>query len=226
MDIRFRLIDNCNALLNRLNGYKSVQAEQQRTELNQCLNTAMYYKKVLEDLLNLDFNNPSGFLKNFVAENKVDLKDENVQKDFFKVRDEHIEKINEFYNRNFGKMGISTLSDIGMKEIEKGKSKTTNNATSQTPAQSKQIQSNQGNSETDRSFKENKEKKQVKKSAAEIQNRINKGINNTVITSSSKNKANKGRTGWSLSFSGIVVLSILLIYYIIVDYYSYYMNSS
>lgn len=70
-------------------------------ELNDCKNTALHYKTILEKLIVLDFNNPNEYLTNFSKENNVNLKDKDVQNNFLKIRDEYIKKINDFYDKNF-----------------------------------------------------------------------------------------------------------------------------
>ena len=186
------IIDNSNKLIKQVEGIKS--REKELNELNGCLNTALYYKKTLEDLINLDFNNPSEFLLDFSSKNNVDLKDENIQKEFFKIRDEHIEKVNDFYYRNFGGTSKALGANPLIPTINK------KSGTNLLPKK-------QENKEIKIDYDKKNEKLDIKA----ILNKKNNENNEKKIKQINKNQ------GWSMSFSGIVVLSVLLIYYIIND---------
>ena len=92
------VIDNCTKLSIQLNGIKA--KEKEWNEIEECKKTALFYKKTLEDLVGLDFDNPNEFILSFCKENGADYKDKQVQDSFIKIRDEYIEKINVFYEKN------------------------------------------------------------------------------------------------------------------------------
>lgn len=234
------IIDNCNLLIPK---YKDVKGkEKELKEIENSLNTALYYKNTLESLIDIDFKNPNQMMIDFSKENNVNLDDENVQKEFLKVRDDFIGKVNELYEKNFGdisKMNENSKYSMNMKSgndknllkrpkegkedkeikennIKEGNFNLNKKLNSQINYQkednSKKMTSNQsafGDELKNSDLSKANEKKKV--SAKDIQSKIKS-------RDYKKNNSSVSYNGIPLSLSGIIVLSVLLIYYIIVDY--------
>lgn len=224
--------------MQRYNGVKGKESEMK--ELEGCLSTSMYYKRVLNDFIEMDFDHPNEFLTNFAKENKVELADPQVQQEFFKARDDHISKINEFYQRNFGNTPINQLSSglgqagsakpISAPPASNVKSNTLNGAkpivnTTSNPLhksfKEKEDKENLSRAETN----ETKFSKSPKPGPSKVTKLTDKVKEKPTAASIQQNiktkkllKQSQKAGGWSLSFSGIIVLSFLLVYYLVMDY--------
>lgn len=229
------MIDNCNIIIKNFENNKSEYAIKQVKDLKNCESTAIYYKKVLEDMLELDFDNPNDFLLKFSKDNKADLKDPMIQDQFIKVREEHINKINEFYNKNFGDLNKTNVMHKGSEllnpnnfKVNKSISKSKEYDSNKNKPTHKKCDFNEVN------YTKHTNKNKIK--ASDIQKKINiESYNKSSIwdilrcnKKIKKDKKNNSKlqqnNGWSLSFSAIVVLSILLIYYLTFDILEYLIN--
>lgn len=150
----------------------------------------MHYKDILENLTNLNFDKPNEYLKNFATTSNLDLKNENVQKEFYKLRDDYIKKVDDFYERNFGKNELNKMINPNSKQ-----KKNNNSEDNIKNAKNNLNESNR----TNISNNSNKNKKQLNKNDTSNEN------------SNNQNKE------WSLYLIGIILLSFMLCYYIFIE---------
>ncbi len=156
-------------------------------ELNDCKETSIHYKEVLENLTSLNFDKPNDYLKKFAETSNLDLKNENVQKEFFKLRDDYIKKVDDFYERNFGKNELNKMINQNP-NLNSKKAKSIN------------AKSN---------AKQNTNKNDI--------NQLNDSTSKNKNDKKKENNANNHNKDWSLYVIGIVLLSIMLGYYIFME---------
>ena len=145
------------------------------------------YREDLVRLLNLDFNNPSKDLKEFAEKAKLDLKRQDVQDNFIKIRKELIDKINKFYENNFLKNDPSAIDERKQvaKEIKDLKKK--------------QKDGKEGVKEKDKNLQENSK------------------TNNSEITNNKVKEKPKNKTSFAnqLIFFSTIILVISILLYVI-----------
>ena len=80
---------------------------------------AKKYRDDLNELINIDFEKPSEKLINLSRKEGFDLKDKNVQKYFYDLKNKLINEINEFHEKNLNMMK-GRKEEKRNKEISKG----------------------------------------------------------------------------------------------------------
>ena len=94
--------------------------EKEEKKLNKIIDQAKKYRDDLQDLIDIDFDNPNEKLKSFAKEENLDLQDKKVQEHFFTLRKKIIDDINEFHEKNLSLMRNQNKDNIkllkGLKE--------------------------------------------------------------------------------------------------------------
>ena len=89
-------------------------------KLEKVIKQAKQYRDDLNDLINIDFNNPSEKLINLSKKEGFDLKDKNIQKYFNDLKLKLIKEINEFHESNINLMKEQNNNNINLfKELKK-----------------------------------------------------------------------------------------------------------
>ena len=94
--------------------YERQDMKKEVKKLEKVIKQAKKYRDDLNDLINIDFNNPSEKLINLSKKEGFDLKDKNIQKYFSELKMKLIEEINEFHENN-----INLMKEQNNKNIDK-----------------------------------------------------------------------------------------------------------
>ena len=86
------------------NLYERQEMKKEVKKLEKVIKQAKKYRDDLNDLINIDFNNPNEKLINLSKKEGFDLKDKNIQKYFNDLKIKLIEEINEFHESNLNLM--------------------------------------------------------------------------------------------------------------------------
>ena len=84
--------------------YERQDMKKEVKKLEKIIKQAKKYRDDLNDLINIDFNNPNEKLINLSKKEGFDLKDKNIQKYFNDLKIKLIEEINEFHESNINLM--------------------------------------------------------------------------------------------------------------------------
>ena len=92
--------------------YESQDMKKEVKKLEKVIKQAKKYRDDLNDLINIDFNNPNEKLINLSKKEGFDLKDKNIQKYFYDLKLKLIEEINEFHESNINLMKEQNNNNI------------------------------------------------------------------------------------------------------------------
>ena len=95
------------------NLYERQDLKKEVKKLDKIIKQAKKYRDDLNDLINIDFNNPSEKLIKLSKKEGFDLKDKNIQKYFNDLKLKLIEEINEFHESN-----LQLMKDNNNKNID------------------------------------------------------------------------------------------------------------
>lgn len=112
------ILEICYAQMDVVKSKKNNEKEEKK--LNKIIDQAKKYRDDLQDLIDIDFDNPNEKLKSFAKEENLDLQDKKVQEHFFTLRKKIIDDINEFHEKNLSLMRNQNKDNIkllkGLKE--------------------------------------------------------------------------------------------------------------
>ena len=91
------LIDQSISLMN---SYEKERKSKEYWKMQEVVEQSKKYKENLEKILELNFDKPNEELSNFCQKNNLKLDDPNVKTEFLKIRQEYLDKINNFYAQN------------------------------------------------------------------------------------------------------------------------------
>ena len=92
--------------------YERQEMKKEVKKLEKIIKQAKKYRDDLNDLINIDFNNPNEKLINLSKKEGFDLKDKNIQKYFNDLKIKLINEINEFHESNLKLMKSQNNKDI------------------------------------------------------------------------------------------------------------------
>ena len=102
------------------NLYERQDMKKEIKKLEKVIKQAKQYRDDLNDLININFNNPSEKLINLSKKEGFDLKDKNIQKYFNDLKLKLIKEINEFHESNINLMKEQNNNNINLfKELKK-----------------------------------------------------------------------------------------------------------
>jgi len=96
------ILEICYAQMEVVKTQKNNKKEENK--LSKIIEQAKKYRDDLQDLIDIDFNNPNEKLKSFAKEENLDLQDKKVQEHFLALRKKIIDEVNEFHEKNLNKM--------------------------------------------------------------------------------------------------------------------------
>ena len=85
-------------------------------KLERTIEKAKNYREDLENLIDIDFNNPNGKIKKFAEKEGLDLKDPTIQESINGIKKKYINEINEFHQSNL--MLMQQTNENNKKNLE------------------------------------------------------------------------------------------------------------
>ena len=131
------------------NLYERQDMKKEIKKLEKGIKQAKQYRDDLNDLINIDFNNPSEKLINLSKKEGFDLKDKNIQKYFNDLKLKLIKEINEFHESNINLMkeqnnnNINLFKDLKKQTDQNDKNICKRNINEENPAKNKKIYKNE-----------------------------------------------------------------------------------
>jgi hypothetical protein len=83
-----------------MNKYEREGRTKDYWKMQEVVEQSKKFKENLERVLELNFDNPNEELYKFCKEHRLNMKDPNVKREFFKIRKEYLDQINRFYGEN------------------------------------------------------------------------------------------------------------------------------
>ena len=194
------------------NLYERQDLKKEVKKLDKIIKQAKKYRDDLNDLINIDFNNPSEKLIKLSKKEGFDLKDKNIQKYFNDLKLKLIEEINEFHESN-----LQLMKDNNNKNID---------------TYNELMKKNNKNNEGNKYFEEDVGNKEY--NMANNNNIHKRNVNNEDSLRNKKNKENKNKNQiiknnneqlvntLKLAFSGIFVF---LCFYLLKFGLGYYLRN-
>ena len=194
------------------NLYERQDLKKEVKKLDKIIKQAKKYRDDLNDLINIDFNNPSEKLIKLSKKEGFDLKDKNIQKYFNDLKLKLIEEINEFHESN-----LQLMKDNNNKNID---------------TYNELMKKNNKNNEGNKYFEEDVGNKEY--NMANNNNIHKRNVNNEDSLKNKKNKENKNKNQiiknnneqlvntLKLAFSGIFVF---LCFYLLKFGLGYYLRN-
>ena len=194
------------------NLYERQDLKKEVKKLDKIIKQAKKYRDDLNDLINIDFNNPSEKLIKLSKKEGFDLKDKNIQKYFNDLKLKLIEEINEFHESN-----LQLMKDNNNKNID---------------TYNELMKKNNKNNEGNKYFEEDVGNKEY--NMANNNNIHKRNVNNEDSFRNKKNKENKNKNQiiknnneqlvntLKLAFSGIFVF---LCFYLLKFGLGYYLRN-
>ena len=194
------------------NLYERQDLKKEVKKLDKIIKQAKKYRDDLNDLINIDFNNPSEKLIKLSKKEGFDLKDKNIQKYFNDLKLKLIEEINEFHESN-----LQLMKDNNNKNID---------------TYNELMKKNNKNNEGNKYFEEDAGNKEY--NMANNNNIHKRNVNNEDSFRNKKNKENKNKNQiiknnneqlvntLKLAFSGIFVF---LCFYLLKFGLGYYLRN-
>ena len=194
------------------NLYERQDLKKEVKKLDKIIKQAKKYRDDLNDLINIDFNNPSEKLIKLSKKEGFDLKDKNIQKYFNDLKLKLIEEINEFHESN-----LQLMKDNNNKNID---------------TYNELMKKNNKNNEGNKYFEEDAGNKEY--NMANNNNIHKRNVNNEDSLKNKKNKENKNKNQiiknnneqlvntLKLAFSGIFVF---LCFYLLKFGLGYYLRN-
>jgi len=194
------------------NLYERQDLKKEVKKLEKIIKQAKKYRDDLNDLINIDFNNPSEKLIKLSKKEGFDLKDKNIQKYFNDLKLKLIEEINQFHESNLQLMKDNNNKNIDTyNELMKKKNKNNEG--------NKYFEEDEGNKEYNKDNNNNIHKRNVNNedSLRNKKNKENKNKNQII-----KNNNEQLVNTLKLAFSGIFVF---LCFYLLKFGLGYYLRN-
>ena len=118
------ILEICFAQMDVVKTQKNNKKEENK--LSKIIEQAKKYRDDLQDLIDIDFNNPNEKLRSFAKEENLDLQDKKVQEHFLALRKKIIDDINEFHEKNLSLMrnknknNMKLLKDLKQENKRRG----------------------------------------------------------------------------------------------------------
>ena len=192
--------------------YERQNMKKEVKKLEKVIKQAKRYRDDLNDLINIDFNNPSEKLLNLSKKEGFDLKDKNIQKYFYDIKMKLIKEINEFHESNLNLMKEQNDKNIDkFNELKKQIKQNDTNKINKNNDDNVKNNAKNGEKDTVKDFR-----KAYKAYEHNIENKKNK--NKDII----KNNNEQLKNTLKLAFSGIFVF---LCFYLLKFGLGYYLRN-
>ncbi len=151
------------------NLYERQDMKKEVKKLEKVIKQAKQYRDDLNDLINIDFNNPNEKLIKLSKKEGFDLKDKNIQKYFNDLKLKLIKEINEFHESNLNLMkeqnnkNINMYNELKKQSNQNDKNIYKRNLNEEKPLKNKKIYKNEKNEKTKeiKNDKNDKNRKQI-----------------------------------------------------------------
>ena len=196
--------------------YERQNMKKEVKKLEKVIKQAKRYRDDLNDLINIDFNNPSEKLLNLSKKEGFDLKDKNIQKYFDDIKMKLIKEINEFHESNLNLMKEQNDKNIDkFNELKKQIKQNDTNKINKNNDDNVKNNAKNGEKDTVKDFR-----KAYKTYEHNIENKKNK--NNKNNKDIIKNNNEQLKNTLKLAFSGIFVF---LCFYLLKFGLGYYLRN-